>query len=342
MNMQHWRRLPVRVALGALGALAPALGAQQVSTRRPAVERERILVRIDSLMWEFDHAPLSAEQSESLRVQMSRAMHELAPAMAYSYRMEMAPQGYLGVTFDGPSVELPRGSERVIRFLDYPRVSMVEPGSPAERGGVARGDTLIALNGLDVKDREISLTKMLVPARRITVRVLRDGRARELRVTVDTSPEYMARRMVAMAPMPAMTPMPPEPAVAATSPAMTYAMPTAPTPPGVKRVAPVMVMPDIEAWSDAEGVAGARLVAVTEGLGRALGVNGGVLVLRASPGTPAFASGLRDGDIIVRVGGKTVSAVQDVRRAAMNGDGEEGVPLVVLRQHRRRTVTLRW
>ncbi|MGH2901403.1 MAG: PDZ domain-containing protein, partial [Solirubrobacteraceae bacterium] len=169
MTMQQCCRALAAIALL---AAAPFADAQQVSTRRPATtpraQRERILIRIDSLMYEFDHAPLSAEESESLRVEMVRAMRSIEPGMmAFGDNDDMAPQGYLGVTFDGPSVELPRPNERVIRFLDYPRVSMVEPGSPAERGGVAQGDTLVALNGLDVKDKDVSLTRILVPAKRI-------------------------------------------------------------------------------------------------------------------------------------------------------------------------------
>ena len=341
MNTQQWYRSFVVLAAVAVAGMA---GAQQASTRRaptPRADRERILIRIDSLMYEFDHAPLSAEESESLRVEMAHAMQALEPTMAMSYSDDMSPQGYLGATFDGPSVELPRPNERVIRFLDYPRVSMVEPGSPAERGGVAQGDTLIALNGLDVKDRDISLTRILVPSKRIIVRVHRDGRARDLRVTVDTSPEYMVRRMVPMPSMPAIAFAPGviAPATPAPPVAMTYAMPrvarVAPTP-------PVMAMTDIDMWTDAEGVAGARLVAVTEGLGRALGVTSGVLVLRASPGTPAFESGLREGDVIVRAEGKSVASIRDVRRVAANADREKGVALVVLREKRERPVTLRW
>jgi serine protease Do len=338
MTRQQWCRALLAIAVL---AVAPRSDAQQVSTRRPAAtpraQREKILIRIDSLMYEFDHAPVSAEESESLRVEMVRAMHAIEPAMAFSYQ-DMSPQGYLGVTFDGPSVELPRPNERVIRFLDYPRVSMVEPGSPAERGGVAKGDTLIALDGLNVKDREISLTRILVPSRRIMVRVLREGRTRDLRVTVDTSPEYMARRMVPMAPTPMVAAAPGVAATAAPMPpdAMMYAMPRTP------RVAPVMAMGEMDMWADADGVAGARLVAVSEGLGKALGVKSGVLVLRASPGTPAYESGLREGDVIVRAEGKSVTSVRDVRRVASGADREDGVSLVVLRERRERPVTLRW
>jgi serine protease Do len=335
------RRVGLWLALGAACAMSAANAQTTPRRETPRAERERLLIRIDSLRYEFDHAPLTAEESERLRAQMRQAMTSIEPGHAYSFPGERVTQGYLGVTFDGPSVETPKRYERVIRFLDYPRVSLVEPGSPAERGGVLQGDTLLALNGTDVKDREISLTKLLVPDRRISVRVRRRGRAHDLRVTVDTSPEYMARRMVPMPPMVAMTPMPPAPH-ASTRPAIAAAPPASVPPVSpVARPVPVMSLMNGGGWEVA-GVAGARLETVTEGLGKALGVASGVLVIGTSPGSPAFECGLREGDVILRADSRPVASVRDLRRAVAGADGEEGVRLVVLREKRERSVTLRW
>jgi len=95
-------------------------------------------------------------------------------------------------------------------------------------------------------------------------------------------------------------------------------------------------------WVIQDGVAGARLETVTEGLGRALGTQYGVLVLRAAPGTPAFDSGLRDGDVILKVDGDAVRSVRDLRYAIEGVDGDAGVKLIVLREKKQRDVTLRW
>jgi C-terminal processing protease CtpA/Prc len=314
----------------------------QATTRResPRQSRDKILIRIDSLRDEFDHAPLTAEESERLREEMKDAMSSIEPVFAYNFQMEQVTQGYIGVTFDGPSIELPRRQERVIRFLDYPRVSMVEPGSPAERGGILQGDTLLSLNGSDVKDREISLTRLLIPDRRIMLRVRRAGRPRDLRVTVDTSPEYIARRMVPMAPMAPMVvavPTPPATSYAPEMPVRAMAAPRAP-----RSAMPMIAMTDGAMWIEADGVAGARLETVTEGLGKALGVQSGVLVMRASPGTPAYESGLREGDVILRADDKDMTSVRALRRAVAVGDGMDGVRLVVLRERKERTITLRW
>jgi S1-C subfamily serine protease len=92
------------------------------------------------------------------------------------------------------------------------------------------------------------------------------------------------------------------------------------------------------------GVAGAQMTAVTEGLGRPFGVRQGVLVTNSPPDSPAFLSGLRDGDVIVKVAGRPVRTVSDVREAVGRawGNGERSVELECVREKRTRKVMLRW
>jgi serine protease Do len=95
-------------------------------------------------------------------------------------------------------------------------------------------------------------------------------------------------------------------------------------------------------WVSNEGVAGARVETINEGLGKAIGVKQGVLVIRAQPGTPAYRSGLRDGDVVLSADGRQLVRVNDLRAIVARGDGEEGVKLVIVRERKRRDVTLRW
>jgi hypothetical protein len=234
------------------------------------------------------------------------------------------PQGYLGVTFDAPSDEIYRDGQQFIRFYQYPKIALVDPSSPAERAGVLVGDTLLALNGTDVR-KEISLTRLLVPDSRITVRVRRDGDDKDLNVLVLEAPEYYARRAVPLPRTPRPSEQPERVEVYAPG-----APRTSPTPASAPRI-----------WIITEGVAGARLQTISEGLGKALGVREGVLVLAVTPG-PAYMAGVREGDVILKVDGQTVPSVRALQEILQNADGEDGVRLVILREKKQQTLTMHW
>lgn len=88
--------------------------------------------------------------------------------------------------------------------------------------------------------------------------------------------------------------------------------------------------------------AGAELAEMNEGLSRYFGnVREGALVIDVSPNTPASRAGLEAGDVIVRAGGQGVDDPEDVRRALMRSEGGR-TELEVVRQGRRRTLTVQW
>lgn len=364
------------LGLALSGALATIASASSLPQQGKAVARARcsdcatidslrarhefLLGKIDSLRYHFEHQRLSDTERERLSDEMTRtvlALKELfeqearahavvaaqagveaarelrrMPKIAVAVEGRYQTRGYLGVVFDGTNEDRWRNNERIVRFYGYPRIAMVEPSSPAERAGILVGDTLLSLNGTDVKEREISLTRLLVPSQRITVRVRRDGHPKDFRVTVGEAPAYvMSRTPVApMAPGAAATPPSPP------SPARVYGHPGAedprrpPSPAGGQM------------WIFQEGIGGAKVESITEGLGKAVGVRSGVLVIRAAPGTPAFESGLRDGDVIVRAAGSSVVNVRQLRGVLAQQDDMEGVKLVIVRERKRRDVTLRW
>lgn len=88
--------------------------------------------------------------------------------------------------------------------------------------------------------------------------------------------------------------------------------------------------------------AGAELAEMNEGLSRYFGnVRSGALVIDVSANTPAARAGLEAGDVIVRAGGSDVNDPEDVRRALMRAENGR-VALEVMRQGRRRELTLEW
>jgi S1-C subfamily serine protease len=92
-----------------------------------------------------------------------------------------------------------------------------------------------------------------------------------------------------------------------------------------------------------DALAGARLETVSGGLARALDVREGVLVIRTVPGTATYDSGLREGDIVTRVGDTRVRSVTDLQRAlTLNDERERERTLVIVRDRKERRLTLRW
>jgi C-terminal processing protease CtpA/Prc len=320
--------------------------------RESRILREKLLLRLDSLRYAFENQRLDDADRDRVRREMVLAFVALerslgeeqmrtnamrtsrdsmvaqfrrAPEVAIAFETRMN-HGYLGVSFDGPNTEYVRDDERIIRFYQYPRIALVEPSSPADRAGIRVGDTLLTMNGIDVSANEISLTKLLVPNERVSIGLRRDGHARELRVLVGKSPEYFVRRSV--------------PSVAvAPAPSRVYV-----STPQSRRAPEAVATPQAtgQVWVFNQGVAGARVETVTEGLGKALGVESGVLVVRAGSETPAFESGIRDGDVIVRADGKRVASVRDLIAILQDMSSHEGVKLLVIRERRQREVTLRY
>ena len=330
---------------------------QPDSARR---EQAKLLMRIDSLRWEIENRRLSDVERERASTELNLTVRSLQRSLNESamipgaYPTPMArrvdvvnvprgvfrTRGYLGVTFDGPSAELDEPGNYVIRFFKYPRIALVEPSSPAERAGVQQGDTLLALNSTDVVRNEISLSKLLVPDSTVVMRVRREGNTKDLKVIVAVTPDYLVRRRE--------VPFAYGGGGGRVSAGPVTRAPVAPVPGDVRvyevpvpQAAPVSPEP-ARIWIDYEGIAGARVETVTEGLAKALKVEQGVLVVRTRPGTVAYRSGLREGDVIIRAAGRPVTGVPMLRSLLAAGDGEEGVRVVIVREQKQKDVTLRW
>jgi hypothetical protein len=272
-----------------------------------------------------------------------RGMLPASPAVA---------RGWIGIVVSGaPRETHMEGNQQMMRFLSYPEIVSVDPSSPAQRAGLAPGDTLLAYDGRDVRGADISMTRLLRPNAKVTVRVRRDGRIKELPVVVAKAPmRIMIRRGDEMR-GPDQTwvfTSPPDlqrvPPLAPPAPLPRSGMPT--PPPAVATGASAPVVPSLPRPFEfsPSGVAGAQLVTVSDGLKRGYGVPSGVLVVTVPRGTPADESGLKEGDVIVRVERQPVQSVvqvwQIVTRAA--DDGAKEVDLDLIREKQARALTLRW
>ena len=259
---------------------------------------------------------------------------------------ESVVPGWIGIVVSGAPTQIRvRNNEMFMRYLTYPEIASVDPRSPAQRAGVAPGDTLMAYNGRDVRQEEISMTKLLQPKATVKLRVRRDGKVREMPVVVAEAPARIKLRRdqelhdadagwvpVPRAPMiaqgPPSPPLPRFPASPSRPVGTTYAV--APRPPMI-------------AFSPS-GLLGAQFASVSESMKRNLDLPAGVLVTTVPIGSLADESGLEEGDVIVRVGDQAVRGVYELRDrvARAYAEGSRSLTVELRRGKERRTLALRW
>lgn len=190
------------------------------------------------------------------------------------------------------------------------RVEGVSPGGPAAEAGVKPGDVIVAVQAKPVTTgRElVRAMEAVEPGDKVELGLKRDGKP--VKLTVEARP-LDPTFLVGMPGVPAVPPLPALPALAA--------------------------MPFdgdlhwlLEDWGDAE------FVTMTPGLGHYFGADKGVLVARA----PADASlGLKDGDVIVSIGGREPQDGRHAMRILRSYQPGESVEFRILRDHRTQTLT---
>jgi predicted metalloprotease with PDZ domain len=317
------------------------------------------------LRLQFDQA---TRQSQSLRAQLAALCDR-----------NTKPEGFVGITVSAEmTADAGRSGVRVFRFAENPTVETVEPGSPAERAGVTKGDEIILIGGQPVVGRDVLFTRLQRPGSRLPIRIRRDGDTRDVTLIVgeplksadNSCPFLDARIMAAFGdPFTVPTPMPPlgivrvrprNGVVIARSPAPTTpeAAPTprratggsVSTPPPEPIVPSVQLPPPAQVWEPSVVtfpgtapmvIAGATIIRTNADLRETFGVKSGVLVIDVARGTPAYNSGLRGGDIIVRAGRAAVTSPLSMQRAIQGADGSE-VPLKIIRKKKERALVLRW
>lgn len=356
----------MRCAIGVASVLGCALAAMPLAAQRPpckacdtAVDREVESVQRETsrILREFvarqqalgdDTTAVAREKRarlerelgakiRSLSLRQSRLLDELARRTAEEAQSHVRvpeiqpprgpgeePDGWLGFTASGVVAPAPPG---VIRYVGYPTIVSVEPGSPAERAGITAGDKLIALDGRDVTAGPVRMEKLLQPGAKIPVRLRRDDITKNVTVSVTRRPSrpfmfYQAE---------------PEPGVRIRS----YDPGPMPEARAQVEVHQGMVAPLPFAPGGALAAMGAEFTAIRGDLADYFGTPSGVLVLRVGTGTPAERSGLRGGDVIVAADERDVASVSALQMTFARSTAHS-VKLDIVRKRERRTVTLVW
>jgi serine protease Do len=225
-----------------------------------------------------------------------------------------------------------RGDSAYMRYFGYPDVVSVEPNSPAERAGITRGDQLIAYDGADLRDREINVTQLFQPSRRLRVTVRRDGDEREFPIIVSRPPPQVIERRKLSAP---------EAVADSVAETFVFATPSAaPSAPGLRIGRGAVLFNRLD--PETAPLAGAQLAGIHgDTFEHLFGVTSGVLVTDVFS-DPARSSGLRGGDVIVRADGQDLTSVAQLRRIVVAHRGDRALELEIVRQKKTRPLTLRW
>jgi serine protease Do len=93
-------------------------------------------------------------------------------------------RGWLGVTIQDLTNDLAKSLD--IKNTEGALVSSVEPDSPAAKGGVKRGDLVIALNGKQVTDSRSlrNMVAVIAPGTNVELTVVREGKEKTMTITL--------------------------------------------------------------------------------------------------------------------------------------------------------------
>jgi predicted metalloprotease with PDZ domain len=368
-------RAPVLLAMAAVAAGALPLRTGSAQTRVVSADSLRVLERVAPIPPEQLRARLAElsalmsnqrtleEQLRALResntadarrvaevqVNLARTLDRVVPlqsALMLSCRAADAPvesSGFIGIAFDD---ELMIGETRAeggpvtVRFAGTPRITSVEPGSPAARAGIRAGDEWVALGARALAGASVDqITSDLRPGTRQTLRLRRGGAEREVELVVaaraSTAPTADACGQLASLSVQSV-PRSIQWRVMETRDPTLIRPPTPPIPTGVDEV---RVVPSrIAFYTTAPTVYGARFRELDADAREFVAYQGdGVLVDQVAAGSPAEAAGLRAFDVVTRVNGAAVQAVQDVLRVTSEA---RRVELTLQRKGVVRTVVL--
>lgn len=295
------------------------------------------------------HDARAAMESRVVRGQLEATIRSLEPQIAALMGSAVArapmripmPTGWMGVTMSKSSRDVPSPDGMLTYNCEYPVIEAVHAGSPAEKGGLLAGDTLLAYNGHDVRADAVNLTTLLVPRRVVRVRVNRDGRLREVPITIAPRPDEPNMAFVRSLCAPGQRCEPRAFSIELDTMRGTRFEVSPRTGsfgamgrPNVDRVwsnAPLMPAMPVDAMLRGTGlavIAGAQLSVIDEEFAQTMGVEPGVLVIRVLPATPLSEAGIRAGEVIRAVNGVPLREMQALR-SAFGTSGTREVRLTV-------------
>ncbi len=246
-----------------------------------------------------------------------------------------APSGWFGVTVNDNGTIDEHGNPF---YNGYPTVTSVEPGSPAEKAGVKPGDVLIMFNDHNMKGSALALRDWLQPGLSFTVKLRRDGAAKDVRGTVGKRPEGFGERVTLIWSTPeaggAIGGGGPSPIAEGGPVRVTMRAPL-----------PAKLPPVMGGFAFGSGIfpfAGAEFTALNPDLSEALGIKReGVFVTSVVPGSPARLAGLRGGDVVLSADAIRLDDPMGLVRA-IRESSDRSIKLEILRRKKTQTIVLKY
>ncbi len=303
------KRIALLLAFAALGA------GNAVAQDKPATDPKPAAGGTSS---KADDASLEArleaarERLEAAAAEVGQLSAQLGASVADRFNttvIDRRRRAIIGVQLDSAS-----GKDGV-------RVREVSPGGPAAEAGVRAGDVIVAIDGKEVSGREgkgeaarevVSLIRGVEPESKVKLRVMRDGKPKDIEVTA----RPMARRFFDFRTAPGFDP------------------PDPPDPPDPADPAfPARPFDFMHGWR--AGLSGMELATLTPSLGSYFGVDKGVLVLRA-PADDSYK--LKDGDVILSIDGREPTSGTHATRILRSYQPGEKLTLRIMRDRKAQNV----
>lgn len=228
-------------------------------------------------------------------------------------------KGWLGVEIQELTPEL-REVMGIDEETEGVLVAGVTKNSPAEKAGIAKGDVIETLNSKAVEGTTelVNNVSRRKPGEVLTIVLMRDGRERTVRVTLGRRPRTTEEEF---------TILPPKPRGPGKE-----AVPEPETP--EQRPPRSEFLPPLEhlRLEFDRGRLGVNVVDLNADLGGHFGTRKGVLVTDVVEGSAAEEAGIKAGDIIIAVDGKSVESREELVRVLGNRREGDKVELALLRK----------
>ncbi len=316
--MKTLRAILISILTCSTGAIALAQSATEGAQReeeRAGVEAQRAESR----------AQLEAAraQLEAARAEVERAARELARLSAEQYRLSAEQlAGFRNREFANRNFTMfrrPLLGLNIDNDEDGVRVVGVSPGGPGDESGIEIGDLIVAIDGVAVDASAapnttrafLEVLNDIEPGGEVELELLRDGEPMTL--TVETNESNMPAWIGDIS----------EPVITVMRDIPRYAE---------RNLYRVMEQPFfLGPWSEME------LVELTPELGAYFGTDEGLLVVR---GPEDDDIDLRDGDVILEIGGRVPQSVGHAMRIIRSFEPDETLELTIMREQRRQRVEL--